>query len=268
MISARGVKTLDGVQRAMCGVVATLLLAACSREATLGAKITGYNHTTDQSLYVFTVNDGMGPNLDPQRGGGAFSCCASIPKTWKPGTKVKVWWIYQGGTAVLPPEPPPHTAEVELPPYKVTDIGSVQVHFYPDQKIRVLVAKTGLGHPDYPADLAWDAPTPADAVAGTPLPYPMERNPEFDSQQPGETEAQMLARVAAGQARVEARRNAKQARWDALVARKAAGLPIDEALLPKLLPPEPLYEPEPGSTLGQPAVSAAPVPARKTGDAR
>ncbi len=209
-----------------------LLLTGCSREATLGADITGYNHTTDQSLYYFTVNGNMGPNLDPLGGGGAFTCCVEIPLRWKPGIKVKVWWMYQGGTSVLPPEPPPHTAEIELPPYQPGDIGSVQVHFYPDQKIRVLVAKIGIRHPDYPPELTWEAPPPANAVPGTPLPFPLERNPEFDAQEPGETEEQMRARVAAGQARVKAERDAKQARWDAEVAAREAAVrtaPTDPA---------------------------------------
>ncbi|MBP7566318.1 MAG: DUF3304 domain-containing protein [Burkholderiaceae bacterium] len=246
-------------------VALALLLAGCSREATLGAKITGYNHTTDQSLYYYTVNGNMGSSLLPGGGGGKFSCCVEIPQRWKPGIKVKVRWIYADGAA-LPPEPPPHTAEIELPPYQPGDIGSVQVHFYPDQKIRVLVAKIGLGHPDYPPDLAWEAPTPPDAIAGTPLPYTLEQNPEFAAQEPGETEEQMRARVAAGQARVEARRNAKQARWDALVAAKAAGRTVDESTLPKLLPREPLYEP--GIALMPPAATNDRAPAPTTGGAR
>ncbi len=244
--------------RGLCwaACVLTALLVGCTpREKTMGASITGYNHTYDQSLYYYTVNGNMGAGMGAQSGGGAFSCCASIPRHWEPGTRVKVWWSYQGGTRI-PPEPPPHVAEVELPPYKPSDVGSLQVHFYPDQKIKVVVSRYAIWHPDYPADLKWDMPTPADAVAGTALPFPPEDNPEPNITRPGETYPQRVLRVEEGLKKAEARRQAKQARWDALVARKAAGLPITPELLPPLLPPEPMWDP--GRAEGREAAPAKP----------
>ncbi len=148
-------------------------------------------------------------------------------------------------------------AEVELPPYKPSDVGSVQVHFYPDQKIKVVVSRYAIWHPDYPADLKWDVPTPADAAAGTALPFPPERNPEIDARLEGETYKQSQLRVEEGLKRAEARRQAKQARWDALVVRKAAGLPIDPSSLPPLLPREPTWEPV--RVEGQEAAPAKPL---------
>ena len=237
------------------------LLAGCTPpEQMLSPSISGYNHTHDQSLYYYTVNGNMGAGLGPGGGGGSFSCCVSIPRYWEPGTKVKVWWMYQGGTRI-PPEPPPHVAEVELPPYKPSDVGSLQVHFYPDQKIRVYVSRYSINHPDYPADLKWDMPTPADAVAGTPLPFPPEDNPEPNVTRPGETYPQRVLRVEEGLKRAEARRQAKQTRWDALVARKAAGLPIDPASLPPLLPPEPMWDPSTSPEWRSLHREAAPAPA-------
>jgi hypothetical protein len=86
--------------------------------------------------------------------------------------------------------------------------------------------------PEYPADLDWDAPTPADAVAGRPLPYPPEENREITSVLEGETYARSLDRIAAGKARADAMRAAKQARWDAQVASRAAQVTASAAASP------------------------------------
>ncbi len=265
MKRVRTMHAYRGASWAAC-VLAALLAGCTPRAETMGADITGYNHTQDQSLYYYTVNGNMGSNLGPGGGGGSFSCCVSIPRHWEPGTKVKVWWMYQGDTKELPPEPPPHVAEVELPPYKPSDVGSLQVHFYPDQKIKAVVSRYAIWHEDYPADLKWDMPTPADAVAGTALPFPPEENREIKLPLLGESAEQAYQRWAAAEARAIARREAKQARWDALVARKAAGLPIDSSTLPPLLPREPTWEPV--RVEGQEASPAEPLASWPKGGAR
>ncbi|MDO9402627.1 MAG: DUF3304 domain-containing protein [Polaromonas sp.] len=148
------------------------LLSAC-QEPTAGVSIVGYNHTIDRSIYTFTVDGRMGSNLRPESGGGKFSCCVDIPKTWRPGLKVRIRWEYQGGTAI-PPPPPPQEAEVDVdvPAYTPQDLGRLAVHFYPDHQVAVVVTRMSIDHRDYPAALKWDAPIPKDAVRGHALPEP------------------------------------------------------------------------------------------------
>ncbi|MFC5472408.1 DUF3304 domain-containing protein [Paraherbaspirillum soli] len=125
------------------------LLAGCSKEDKVAVEVSGYNHMPDWSISGFSVNGGSGPNLSPESGGGGFSCCVEIPKRWKPGMKAKVSWSYdtdQGG----PRPPPPQEAEVEIPEYTPENLGTVQVHFYPNHRIKVVASRYSLGHPKYP----------------------------------------------------------------------------------------------------------------------
>ena len=77
-----------------CIALGLLGLSSCKEEMA-SPGIVGYNHTKDRSIYYFTVDGNMGSNLGPESGGGKFSCCASIPRKWRPGIKVKVDWEYQ-----------------------------------------------------------------------------------------------------------------------------------------------------------------------------
>src|SRR5450830_1496158 len=87
-------------------LTALLSLSACSEQMS-PAGITGYNHSKLHPISNFTVNDAMGSNLSQESGGGAESCCVSIPKTWRPGLKATIWWKYdadQGDTRPRPPD--------------------------------------------------------------------------------------------------------------------------------------------------------------------
>ncbi|WP_168224664.1 DUF3304 domain-containing protein [Rhodoferax aquaticus] len=157
-------------QRAFtCATLALAALIGCA-EPTSSAGVTGYNHTSNRSIYTFSVNGSMGMPLGPEEGGGGTVCCTSIPSQWRPGIKVKVRWEYQNFRDIPAPQPEVREAEVELPRYKQNDIDRLAVHFFSDHKVKVLVTPLGIRHPDYPADLRWDAPTPPDAVQAIPSP--------------------------------------------------------------------------------------------------
>ena len=57
--------------RFACMVLGTVAgLAACScQEEQAGVGVTGYNHTSDRSIYTFSVNGSMGAGMGPQEGG-------------------------------------------------------------------------------------------------------------------------------------------------------------------------------------------------------
>lgn len=125
------------------------LLAGCSEEK-VPASITGYNHIPDWSISGFSINGGSGSNLDPGTGGSSISCCVEIPKHWRPGLKAKVTWSYDTTQTDPRTPPPPQEAEVDIPEYTPENMGSAQVHFYPNHRIKVVISKYYLGNPKYP----------------------------------------------------------------------------------------------------------------------
>lgn len=122
------------------------MLAACRPETT-GVGITSYNHMKRDHIYTFTVNGAMGPNASPESG-GKESCCVAIPNMWRPGLKVKIAWEYDTYQNDRNSPLPPQEAEVEVPRY--TKPGTFQVHFYPDNKIKIVVSNCFPGHAFYP----------------------------------------------------------------------------------------------------------------------
>lgn len=128
------------------------MLTACDNNEMLAGDVTGYNHMPDSgwSIAGFTINGAGGSNAQPGSGAGS-SCCMSFPKHWRPGTKAKVRWFYNHKAS--DPEatpPPPQEAEVEIPEYTPTTAGAVQVHFYSDHRVKVVISVYGLRHPRYP----------------------------------------------------------------------------------------------------------------------
>ncbi len=129
-----------------------VMLTACDNNEMLAGDVTGYNHMPDSdwSIAGFTINGAGGSNAQPGSGAGS-SCCMSFPKHWHPGMKAKVRWFYNHKAS--DPEatpPPPQEAEVEIPEYTPQTAGSVNVHFYPDHRIKVVISRYSIEHPRYP----------------------------------------------------------------------------------------------------------------------
>jgi hypothetical protein len=129
-----------------------VLLGGCKfKEPTVAAEVSGYDHMPKGGWYIagFSVNGASGPNLQPQSGGGKFNCCISIPERWKPGMKAKVEWMYDVGVGDPRTPPPPQEAEVDIPDYNPVGPGTVDVHFYPDHRVKVVVSNFAIRHPRY-----------------------------------------------------------------------------------------------------------------------
>ena len=73
-------------------------------------------------------------------------CGAEVPEKWRPGIKFKVRWEY--GSEEGPP--PPDYVEVELPEYERKDLENLNVHFYPDGRVKAIVSAYGPGSVFYP----------------------------------------------------------------------------------------------------------------------
>ncbi len=143
--NANGLSCSGNIFIGMLMICMMIVLTSCS-ERTMGVGITGYNHTKHRSIISFSVNGAMGSNLAPESGGGKESCCVMVPEKWHPGLKAKVAWVYQGGTEI-PPPPLPQEKEVEIPEYNHG--GRLEVHFYDNHRVLVVVSRCGLGNPFY-----------------------------------------------------------------------------------------------------------------------
>ncbi|KAL0630161.1 hypothetical protein Q9L58_010993 [Maublancomyces gigas] len=138
---------MKSICNVVCAGVLLLLVSSCS-EKTVIASIIGYNHTHDLAFAGFTVNGVMGLNLAPESGGGGETCCVLIPQTWRPGLTAKVAWEYNKMADDPVPIPASQEAEVEIPEYKYP--GKLQVHFYAEHKIKIIVSRCAIDHPFYP----------------------------------------------------------------------------------------------------------------------
>ncbi|WP_041711763.1 DUF3304 domain-containing protein [Pseudomonas sp. ATCC 13867] len=132
----------------------------------LPTPIEGYNHTS-AAINRFTVNGGGGPNIGPHQGGGKQNCCVSLPTKWRPGLKVVIEWEKDPDPYAYAkwPERPfsdawnrrmeaskaeytRHRAVVELEPFG--EFGSLDVHFFPCDVVKVATSNTIYGQPGYP----------------------------------------------------------------------------------------------------------------------
>ena len=123
-------------------LVMGLIVSCFDNKATV--EITGYDHMQKRAILWFTVNDASGPNLFPESGGGKYNCCVEIPKRWHRGMKATVRWEYGTG------DDSPREAVVDIPEYTSENRGPVQVHFYDNHRVKVVVSRYSLGHPMYP----------------------------------------------------------------------------------------------------------------------
>lgn len=117
-----------------------LPLTGCTDEK-IPVGVTGYDHMEKRAILWFTVNGASGPNLVPRSGGGGYNCCIEIPKHWRPGMKATVGWEYGSG------DDSPRETVVEIPEYTPKDLGSVQVHFYDNHRIKVVVSRFEIESP-------------------------------------------------------------------------------------------------------------------------
>jgi hypothetical protein len=84
-----------------------------------------------------------------QAGGtaGGGMCCVSIPKYWRPGLILDLYWDY---TAQSEGSPPPQRAKVEIEEYSLENLGTLHLHFFPGHRVRAIVARTSFDSPFYP----------------------------------------------------------------------------------------------------------------------
>ena len=101
----------------------------------VGAMVSIVNHT-DRYIASASVNGAGGANMTEYGAGGASVCCAAIPAVWYPGMKVEVRWNMPiGRTPVV------KVKEVEVEKYD--EPGDIYLHFFPEDRVRVIVTRYG-----------------------------------------------------------------------------------------------------------------------------
>lgn len=128
-------------------VSSALLLVACSTPPTednssYGASVGIVNHT-EKYIHSASVNGAGGANMGPWGAGAAEVCCASIPRKWHPGMQVVVRWDMPDGGKHIYKE-----KVVEVEKYEAG--GSIYLHFFPDDKVRVVVSRYYGSSPKHP----------------------------------------------------------------------------------------------------------------------
>lgn len=116
----------------------SVVVSACATEqpikesSTATAQVGIVNHT-GKYIYSASVNGSGGGNMERWGAGIANICCSSIPRIWYPGMKVLVQWdMPEGHTHIVKEK----TVEVE----KYDEPGSIYIHFFPNDEVRVVVS--------------------------------------------------------------------------------------------------------------------------------
>lgn len=100
------------------------------------------NHTGNY-IYSASVDGAGGGGMDRWGAGVADICCASIPTVWYAGMKVLVRWDMPEGHKHIVKE---KVVEVE----KYNETGSIYIHFFPNDEVRVVVTPVGPYNPAHP----------------------------------------------------------------------------------------------------------------------
>jgi hypothetical protein len=93
------------------------------------------NHT-DRYIYSASVAGAGGDGMPAYGAGGASICCAAIPAGWYPGMKVEVRWNMPIGELDVV-----KMKEVEVEKYD--EPGDIYLHFFPEDRVRVIVTRYG-----------------------------------------------------------------------------------------------------------------------------
>ena len=138
----------------LLALLAALSLSACAgldlddeddSPKTAPAQVGIVNHTGNY-IYSASVNGAGGGKMSAWSAGTANICCASIPMVWRPGLKARVRWNMPIGPKDVIKE---KIVEVE----KYDRPGSIYLHFFPNDEIRIVVTRLDPNHPNHPVPL-------------------------------------------------------------------------------------------------------------------
>ena len=130
------------------------------RTEVLRVSMTCFNHG-DYGATNFAVEEVAFGQIARDMVGGPFGCGGvlalgyPVPLKWRPGLKVKVRWNTYAPDAT---EPTRHEKTTTILPYD--RVGSVYVHFFPGDHVRVVIANNGATSPYHPIPRDSTVPPP------------------------------------------------------------------------------------------------------------
>ncbi|MYN41253.1 DUF3304 domain-containing protein [Duganella sp. FT109W] len=132
--------------------ILTVVIVGCTSTSTqtqatdsAPAQIGIVNHTGN-FIYSASVDGAGGGGMDRWGAGVANICCAKIPRIWYAGMKVRVRWdMPEGHTHVVKEK------VVDVERYDTT--GSIYIHFFPNDEVRVVVTSVVPYNPAHPIKL-------------------------------------------------------------------------------------------------------------------
>ncbi len=162
----------QSIQHGLAGLALAALLPAQAMgnkppTEMVPAGVEGYNHTS-AAINRFSVNRAGGHNIGPfNNGGGSQSCCASLPRQWRPGLMATVEWekdakpygysewgpinseqFMQAFERHKAQNYSTHRAVVEIPRYD--EPCAIQVHFLPCDQVRATATCHKPSSPNFP----------------------------------------------------------------------------------------------------------------------
>ncbi|WP_083941140.1 DUF3304 domain-containing protein [Pseudoduganella violaceinigra] len=145
----------------LLGIIFVALLVACSTpskrdDSVYGASVGIVNHTS-KYIHSATVDGAGGANMSAWGAGGGEVCCAMLPRKWHPGIQMLVRWNMPEGSKSIYKE---KMVEVE----KYEEDGSIYIHIFPNDEVRVVVSSywgSSPNHPIKPPQKPASPPVPA-----------------------------------------------------------------------------------------------------------
>jgi hypothetical protein len=143
--------------RSRLGYLLTLLLLAvgltgCEEKPKVAERayvsMTGHNYTEDY-IHQFYIDGAWGGNVFSYSGGGGFVCCIGVPKEWRPGLTATVRWTTSSSIPGTHSGETWHEQVVPIDRYEVAG-GTVNTHFLPDNKVRLIIREMGPRAVNYP----------------------------------------------------------------------------------------------------------------------
>jgi len=147
-IGGRTVRRVGAGQAGLLGaIVGTVLLAGCAASGgeqaeTYGAQIGIVNHTSSY-IYSASVDGGGGGTSFPFHAGIANICCVTLPRIWRPGLEFVVRWDVPEGSKH-------NVREKVVTVERYDETGSLYVHFFEDNEIRIVVTEWYPGSRNHP----------------------------------------------------------------------------------------------------------------------
>jgi hypothetical protein len=127
---------------ASCSIVADKKINKDEIPAVYGAQVGIVNHT-DRYIYSAGAGDGGGGHANAYSAGIANICCVTMPDKWRPGLKLLVSWDVPDGRRHIVKK---KLVEVE----RYEEPGSVYIHFFSDDQIRIVITNWYGGAPQHP----------------------------------------------------------------------------------------------------------------------